>query len=155
LGYVRFDLSVTTYRGKKLIMGELPKLPELWEWRVRRMGGYWSACLFTVDVDCVVEVEGGSLKISTGVAPLEVIEAVLKARAGELRRYWRADEITTRREKLTTLLRGEPWFNCVGFSEEEGALVVNPLGEIPPSFELLTEVDEMPVSKVERVETIY
>lgn len=59
---------------------DLPKLPESWEWRVRQVGGYWAACLFTPDVDCIVEVDGPSVRISTGVAPLEVVEAVLTAK---------------------------------------------------------------------------
>lgn len=58
-------------------MGDLPELPEPWEWRVR-VGG-WAACLFTPDVDCIVEVDRDSVRISTGIAPLGVVEAVLKA----------------------------------------------------------------------------
>jgi hypothetical protein len=61
---------------------KLPTLPELWEWRVR-VGGFWAACLFTLDVDCIVEVDGPSVRISTGVAPLEIMEAVLKANSKE------------------------------------------------------------------------
>lgn len=57
---------------------DLPPLPDPWEWRVR-VEGFWAACLFTQGVDCIVEVDGSSVKISTGVAPLEVVEAVLKA----------------------------------------------------------------------------
>ena len=37
------------------------------------------ACLFTLDVDCTVEVDGNSVRIITGVAPLEVVQAVIKA----------------------------------------------------------------------------
>jgi hypothetical protein len=59
-------------------MNELPELPEHWEWRVR-VHGFWAACLFTWEYDCIVEVDGSSVRISTGVAPLGIVEAVLKA----------------------------------------------------------------------------
>lgn len=59
---------------------EFPSLPLGWEWQVRQVGGTWAACLFTWEYDCIVEVlEGGSLRISTGIAPLEVVQAVIKA----------------------------------------------------------------------------
>jgi hypothetical protein len=63
----------------------LPNLPEGWDWQMRRMGGSWAACLFTLDVDCIVEIDGNSLNISTGVAPLEVVQAVIVAHLGNPR----------------------------------------------------------------------
>lgn len=74
-------LGVFNPRGlTKLTKKVLPDLPDPWEWRVR-VEGFWAACLFTPDVDCYVEVDGPSVRISTGVAPLEIVEAVLKANA--------------------------------------------------------------------------
>ena len=57
---------------------DLPDLPEDWEWRVRSNGS-WAACLFTWEYDCIVEVSGGSVQLSTGVAPIVVVEAVIRA----------------------------------------------------------------------------
>ena len=67
---------MTLDHDKCTMLYELPKLPEPWEWRVR-VGGFWAACLFTQDTDCIVEVDGSSVRISTGVAPMEVVESVL------------------------------------------------------------------------------
>lgn len=55
----------------------LPRLPPGWEWA--RCSDYPgpTACLFTPEVDCYVWVEDGSVRISTGVAPVEVVAAVL------------------------------------------------------------------------------
>jgi hypothetical protein len=59
---------------------DMPALPEGWEWRVR-LHGYWAACLFTWEYDCIVEIQGDSLYLSAGVAPLEVVQAVITANA--------------------------------------------------------------------------
>jgi len=56
---------------------KLPKLLEGWEWYIRH--GFYAACLFTWEYDCIVEIRDGSLHLSTGVAPLEIVKAVLKA----------------------------------------------------------------------------
>lgn len=61
---------------------KLPMLPTGWEWRMR--GRFYAACLFTLDIDCYVEVtDGGSVQISTGVAPIEVVQAVITANSGK------------------------------------------------------------------------
>ena len=57
---------------------ELPPLDHGFEWRYK--DGRPSACLFTLDVDCYIEVtEDGSVKIPTGVAPLNIVKAVIEA----------------------------------------------------------------------------
>lgn len=71
--------SMLTSTRTRSTRADLPELPEGWEWQVRRVGGPWMACLFTLDVDCTVEVDGNSVRIITGVAPLEVVQAVIKA----------------------------------------------------------------------------
>ena len=58
---------------------DLLTLPDGWDWYVRN--GLMAACLFTWEYDCIVEMSGGSLQISTGVAPVEVIEAVIRVNA--------------------------------------------------------------------------
>jgi hypothetical protein len=56
---------------------ELPSLDHGFEWRYR--DGRPAACLFTLDVDCYIEVtEDGSVKIPTGVAPLDIVKAVIE-----------------------------------------------------------------------------
>lgn len=66
---------------------ELPKLLDGWEWRLHLgqphngvVPSSLAACLLTPEQDCFVYLEGGSLKISTGIAPVEIISAVLEAR---------------------------------------------------------------------------
>jgi hypothetical protein len=56
---------------------DLPRLPEDWEWQAQD-GDTFAACLFTWEYDCIVKLSGGSVHISTGVAPIEVIEAVVR-----------------------------------------------------------------------------
>jgi hypothetical protein len=68
-------LSVSRAR----INPNLPDLPEGWDWYVRN--GFYAACLFTWEYDCIVEIQRGSLHLSTGVAPIEIVQAVLKANA--------------------------------------------------------------------------
>lgn len=55
----------------------LPALLEGWEWHVRH--GFYAACLFTFEYDCIVEIRDRILHLSTGVAPIEIVQAVLKA----------------------------------------------------------------------------
>lgn len=59
---------------------DLPELEVGFVWAMRSTGR-WAACLFTQDVDCIVEIseDGKTLLLSTGVAPLSVVEAVIKA----------------------------------------------------------------------------
>lgn len=56
---------------------KLPKLLEGWGWYVRH--GFYAACLFTFEYDCIVEIRDRALHLSTGVAPIEIVKAVLKA----------------------------------------------------------------------------
>lgn len=56
---------------------KLPKLLKGWEWQVRN--GFYAACLFTWEYDCIVEIRDAALHLSTGVAPIEIVKAVLKA----------------------------------------------------------------------------
>ncbi len=59
---------------------ELPELEVGFVW-ARRSTGRWAACLFTPDVECIVEIseDGRTLLLSTGVAPLSVVKAVIRA----------------------------------------------------------------------------
>lgn len=55
----------------------LPPLKYGFEWRYR--DNRPAACLFTLDVDCYVEVtKDGSVRIPTGVAPLDIVKAVIE-----------------------------------------------------------------------------
>jgi hypothetical protein len=56
---------------------KLPKLLKGWEWQVRN--GFYAACLFTWEYDCIVEIRDAALHLSTGVAPIEIVKSVLKA----------------------------------------------------------------------------
>jgi hypothetical protein len=53
-------------------------LPTGWVWGTWE-SGQPAAGLLTADQDCFVYVENGSLVISTGMAPVEVCEAILEA----------------------------------------------------------------------------
>jgi hypothetical protein len=60
------------------INAELSELLPGWEWDTRN--GFYAAHIYTQDVDCIVEViDGITLRISTGVAPIVIVQAVLKA----------------------------------------------------------------------------
>ena len=55
----------------------LPPLKYGFEWRYRDDRPV--ACLFTLDVDCYIEVTAdGSVKIPTGVAPLDIVKIVIE-----------------------------------------------------------------------------
>jgi hypothetical protein len=56
---------------------KLPKLLEGWEWGYGH--GYYAAFIFTWEYDCIVSIREGTLYLSTGVAPIEIVKAVLKA----------------------------------------------------------------------------
>ena len=56
---------------------DLPELLDGWEWCTRN--GFYAACLFTFEYDCIVEIRDKSLHLSTGVAPIEIVQAVLQA----------------------------------------------------------------------------
>lgn len=55
----------------------LPPLLEGWEWSYYR--GFYSAFIFTFEYDCIVAIREGTLYLSTGVAPIEIVQAVLQA----------------------------------------------------------------------------
>jgi hypothetical protein len=61
----------------------LPTLPEGWGWYIRN--GFYAACLFTWEYDCIVEIQDRALHLSTGVAPVEIVQAVLKANLEKLK----------------------------------------------------------------------
>jgi hypothetical protein len=85
---------------------EFPPLNHGFEWHYR--DGRPSACLFTLDVDCYVEVTAdGSVKIPTGVAPLDIVKAVIEV--NERRdRDLKSSEITEDDiNYLKVLLKGE------------------------------------------------
>ena len=56
---------------------DLPDLPKGWDWYLRN--GWYAACLFTFEYDCIVEIQDRALHLSTGVAPVEIVLAVLQA----------------------------------------------------------------------------
>jgi hypothetical protein len=62
----------------------------------------------------------------------------------ELRQLFGASEVATRREQLTTLLRGDPQFDCVGVSEDGFTLLAH-FREGLPTYYVPNEVDGMPV----------
>jgi hypothetical protein len=55
------------------------KLLDGWEWMKHQGSGSHAACLMTHDQDCFVWMERGSVNISTGVAPWEIVSAVIAA----------------------------------------------------------------------------
>jgi hypothetical protein len=57
----------------------LPPLPQPWRWLRRSDNNRPAACLYTTSIDCMVSIADGSLTISTGWAPVEVVRAVLEA----------------------------------------------------------------------------
>jgi hypothetical protein len=58
---------------------KLPRLIDGAHWRVSTSDGSYVAAIFTLDVDCTVSLERGSISISTGVAPWQMVHAVLVA----------------------------------------------------------------------------
>jgi hypothetical protein len=56
----------------------LPALLPGWRW-LSDGPGHHVACLLTNDVDCFVSCVGGSVRISTGIAPVEIVAAVIAA----------------------------------------------------------------------------
>jgi hypothetical protein len=58
---------------------QLPKLLDGWHWGINSSNGTPSACLFTLEYDCIVYFENGSIHINSGVAPWECIYAVMVA----------------------------------------------------------------------------
>lgn len=56
----------------------LPRLLDGWHWRYNAAGAP-VACLWTLEYDVTVSFEGGSIHISSGVAPWEIVHAVLVA----------------------------------------------------------------------------
>lgn len=70
----------------------LPSLLPGWVWRLDHRDSP-VACLFTEDIDCFVSVEESiirgdkSVKISTGVAPIEIVKAVIAANEEKERKH--------------------------------------------------------------------
>lgn len=57
----------------------LPELHEGWQWSKNSLHGTWAACLLTFEYDCFVNFYEGSIHISTGAAPWEIVHAVMVA----------------------------------------------------------------------------
>jgi hypothetical protein len=50
-----------------------------WKWMLKAPSNSWAAVLWTQEYDCTVSIENGSVSIPTGVAPVEIVAAVIKA----------------------------------------------------------------------------
>lgn len=59
---------------------KLPPLLPGWHWgKMPDTNDNWVASFFSTEIDCYVSIDKGSITISTGTAPYEIVAAVIKA----------------------------------------------------------------------------